>query len=1806
MADPILVNETGTSLTITVGNDVLLANAMPQAEYMYGCTPTAVGMVLGYYDLYGYRGKDYSDLIEGVVALDSRGSDGNKYNMNEFDSALGRAIATEDYVYRFFSRYDLDIVTGKKPGSYWTTSGEEELEYSFTNGGEGPDLRTDVWNCLADYLGTGQVWRGNGNYATSFSTSTLETILNQYWSQTYVDSEMGISRTIDGRYTDMLYGLYLYVQEKGYSLDVESTGTYTVDVDGGDFTFEDYMLEIDAGRPVLISITGHSMVGYGYNAETREIIFDDCYDADKRMAWDGFYEYSNALRSLESITVIRFMNSDDIDLVLSPVVNAADEELLSMSEGEPVAVGDYCFTADFLFANFTVSNLGSSDCDPFAISVYLDGKLIKSFDNVYLEANSDLEYRDVPIENLDVGLHSLRVVVDEANTVSELTGTNNAMEQKVMVLKEGSNIVSGYDAVCSGEISCDDYVTSGWQLHVLEGGIASETLVRGIVTDVSSEGLISLFSGLLVVSQGGLALNTTVYEYGQLQVAGVAKDVLVREDGEALILSGATVSGIHVASSGTLDVMYGGMLTGPIKVEEGAIVYFESGAALNIDLTGAKPGSDVCISGLSGISGNYSCTLTVDGSLSLGQYALADGAAAFDRIITVTDGSGTTMGSLMVGSFVSTETHLYSLKRSKDVLLLNIKNLRPEKPVASADVTEPTDGNVLVSAEFSEDSFKKEYSLNGTTWFAYTEPVELSENGTVYFRAKNEEGFVSEIASCRVDNIDKTFLSGFTLNAGETASVHSGQTYFKPVLSGGMLYVLDGGVAKEATVGDGGDLLIYSGGTASGPVVERGGRLDVLSGGTAAGIVWTPCEGTVNVNQGAHVDFASGYSGVYYGSGGQLLSHVTLLESQAVSRASMYVMDGGTANAAEVGGSGFLYAFGGTANGAVIHSGGRCYASGGGTLNGAIVESGGNLIVSGGGVATGIVENGGYVAVQEGAEATFASHTINGLLVKSSATVHSGTTAGDVTVDGGRLFLYSGGKLTGKIICMEGTVSVFQGGVLDFDLTQVEPGAGARLNDYSGIQGETPSFTVTVNADQAEGLYKLADGVTLFDHTITVVNPAGAELGTLAVGETKSILACDFTLQLADSTLSLKIGDDSGFIPATSEGLVLGREKRTVESGERFHDTVIASSGVLYVADGGVADGVAVNPGGSFFISSGGSAKGVTVNSGGSMCVYGGGMATRIKENGGQVEIKSGAESDVTFVPNTFSNHIQILTGATLHSGTSAVNTTLLYNAALHVYEGGAADGTKIGSGGILHVSGGGAAIGTTVSGGGILYISSGGTGVGAVVGKDGRLYARQDGKLTGSMTFDAGAVVTMYEGSVLDFDLSRTSAGAAALVNDLSAVQGTPLYTLTVDGTQKSGIYTLAEDAAGFNSTVSVLSTNGEAVGTLSAGETLTVGGTDYTLNLNGSILSVTVAAPELPGLKDLVGTKDKVSWDPDGSDAYIVNLSTDDFEHMLSLLVLSPATDMLGLPAGTYQWRVKPYDGEEWAVGETIVSDNDLAPKVLFSAADGNTDAFFAVQDGVWEGRYAAKHVGSLGDWAGTNEIVSAKGKGRIHNLFSGSGDYSILFLTDQENGDALFLDDVFTELPGTFEEQQARISRINEIRAGAGDDIVDLTSQQFEFAIKDLLLVSGGDGDDVIWANKGSNCLLGDAGNDRIVGASGNDVIAGGVGNDSMHGGGGTDIFTFCENWGVDTVEQTADGFVMLWLASGDESNWNTETLTYTDGENSVTVSGVSAGRVELIFGDDGSDLSWNLNALSMFDGFSAQRIFESGDSAVLASL
>ncbi len=837
-----------------------------------------------------------------------------------------------------------------------------------------------------------------------------------------------------------------------------------------------------------------------------------------------------------------------------------------------------------------------------------------------------------------------------------------------------------------------------------------------------------------------------------------------------------------------------------------------------------------------------------------------------------------------------------------------------------------------------------------------------------------------------------------------------------------------------------------------------------------------------------------------------------------------------------------------------IISSGTVNVSSGVTSTGLLVLQEGVLQVSNGGMAQeiGLADNGKAVVSNGG---TLYVCTIS---AGGTATVLRGGYAQEVVVDGGLFAVSSGGTAYLSLLKSGGTQTVYADAmlvsafVMDGCMLDVKDGGYARLPVVS--QGGVLQIGKNALIDQTH------------IHGSACVNANGA---------------------LNSATVF-----DGGRVEVQSLGYAYG--------------AVVSSGGVMEVSSGGIVNSVTVYDGGAATIAAGGSgynakisggivtlagetvpggANGgymskATVNSGGKLEILSGGTATEVLENGGYVEISDGAT--VTFASNTISG-LELADSATVHAGTTATDTTVNAGGRLEVFSGGTANGVTVNPGGMAEVSSG--------------VIS------GAVVKADGSLLIYDGTSITGHMTFEDGAIVIPFVGSILDFDLTQTEAGAEALVNDLSILMGTPSYTLTVSDAQAYGTYSLADGAAKFDRTITVQNTSGETLGTLGIGTMFNVGETAYLLNLNDS--SLTFATGSLK-IENPVGTKDLVSWDPTIGGGYVVEYSTDGFQHCLRVAADTNAEDLLELPAGTWQWRVRSAAFEEWSPGNGIVvSDTPETPKVVQSDADANGDVFFATPNGTWGSICFAQHVGSVNDWTGTNELVSTNGKGRIQNLFFGSADPNVLCLSDGENGDALFVDDVFTDLPEGIEGHMSRLFKIHEIRAGFGNDVVDMTSQRFEYT-GDGLTIRGGDGDDTIWANKGDNFLFGDAGNDRIVGASGNDVIAGGIGIDRMHGGGGDDVFTFCGNWGTDTVEQLAGGSVTLWFLSGSEANWNESTLTYKDGDNSVKVSGVAADKITLKFGDDGSDQFAMLSGMGAFMDATSERIFEEAGKGMLASL
>ena len=175
----------------------------------------------------------------------------------------------------------------------------------------------------------------------------------------------------------------------------------------------------------------------------------------------------------------------------------------------------------------------------------------------------------------------------------------------------------------------------------------------------------------------------------------------------------------------------------------------------------------------------------------------------------------------------------------------------------------------------------------------------------------------------------------------------------------------------------------------------------------------------------------------------------------------------------------------------------------------------------------------------------------------------------------------------------------------------------------------------------------------------------------------------------------------------------------------------------------------------------------------------------------------------------------------------------------------------------------------------------------------------------------------------------------------------------------------------------------------------------------------------------------------------------------------------------------------------------------KALVSA-EGDSDEIHLEPDDVWDNLYAAEHY----DYDGIqlNQQVSITGKGRYSAVIDGGDGVDTLILSSAD--DAFFYHDAFSSLNTSLStvndhndhQTISRLSNIELISAGDGDDIIDLTSPTFSMDGQQLT-VSGGGGNDILWGNDGHDTLNGDNGNDQLAAGRGYNSLNGGIGADTF---------------------------------------------------------------------------------------------------------
>ena len=325
-----------------------------------------------------------------------------------------------------------------------------------------------------------------------------------------------------------------------------------------------------------------------------------------------------------------------------------------------------------------------------------------------------------------------------------------------------------------------------------------------------------------------------------------------------------------------------------------------------------------------------------------------------------------------------------------------------------------------------------------------------------------------------------------------------------------------------------------------------------------------------------------------------------------------------------------------------------------------------------------------------------------------------------------------------------------------------------------------------------------------------------------------------------------------------------------VESGGTANLTSLNAGGLLFVLDGGTANNTTIS-GGSLTVRSGGTANSTTVSSGGSLIVSSGGTADSTAVNsGGSLTVRNGGTANSTTVDGDIYAYaygsLIVSEGGTANSTTvneggnlyvscfgTANNTTVNDYGNLFVLEGGTADSTTVNSDGHMYVSCFGTANNTTVNY--WLSVSSGGTATNTTV-NNGTLEVESGGKLLGTLTIGGKRNVFVDEGSIIDFTVAGRTTEDDYLINDLSRIEGTPTFTITVTNNQAMGIYKLAQGAGSFTGTISINSNIHYDKGLTVNGDVLSINSMGYQLLQSEGNLTLQISDIRAPVLGEITAS--------------------------------------------------------------------------------------------------------------------------------------------------------------------------------------------------------------------------------------------------------------------------------------------------------------------------------------------------------------
>ena len=837
----------------------------------------------------------------------------------------------------------------------------------------------------------------------------------------------------------------------------------------------------DYGEVVRIGIPGHAiyMDGYRYNSSTGE------YEYHLNYGW-GIYSSSSKWYTTDQLDdlEITYMNIDISPKITVDVTNSRS---------------DY-YGGSFLRGVERINHIQNETSTTFTFADDIAGEQLSQTATFDITSKVDLSF-----ENFNVNYYSTADI-----------GFNSNHELDFDLI-DGSIIVNASQA--DGAIFCYDQLTV-----TLDGSwIYSGYDISGYSSIVNS-----------FESDNG-------YDYSKLSQAI------------------ASVSGYSVNASAGNDVITltnSSALFGDVSLGTGNnIINIETGSLIYGDFVGGKDTLQVNMS---------------IGELNAGPMIVLDAGDTAETFYSMTD------GSISVDITEDASSGIYEL-----IDFHSTANIHDYEVVVN------TGNNNFTLSYYERTNGDYQLIYDGTVLGLKLDNIVAPVKSVMLYKNGN-------LVSATATMSDKAVGSGYVMNVtsggvatGNTVSdsglidvMYSGFAEKTTVGYNGLMYVQAGAAAQGTTVNINGKMYVVSAGTATATTINKDGLLTLSSGASAAQTTLTYggsmyIDGGVAsdtiVNSGAVVNVASSgiLSGAVNSSGTVVVFDGGSAVKNTLVHGSMLLSNGGVASDTTVNGGGSMsVANSGYAQRTAVKNGGKMEVGKSGSASGTTVSSGGSMLLTGdaeysGNIVSGI--KGGVAAstyVMDG-----ATLNVTGNAVASGTVIYSGGTVclyesevynpiwntdpgyaiinglpeyvtasaclKDVELQyGGKLELAENSVLSGNIV-LGGTVSV-NGGVdatganIDFSLTDRTTDDEAIISDISSIR--CSSYSITVSANQENGVYTLAEDATKFKGSITISSSTNY-LGSLTVnGSALNYGSASYRLVVEGGNLKLSV---SGSIETT-------------------------------------------------------------------------------------------------------------------------------------------------------------------------------------------------------------------------------------------------------------------------------------------------------------------------------------------------------------------------------------------------------------------------------------------------------------------------------------------------------------------------------------------------------------------------------------------------------------------------------------------------------------------------------------------------